>query len=100
MQTVQEKTITKVDFINALRSGVYQQCYGSMRDKDGAYCAMGVYHAIHGDHIVDDITISLKINAYVFNKIADLNDSGATFDEIAGYLEGISDDNFYNTPTD
>jgi hypothetical protein len=100
MQTVQEKTITKQDFVNALRSGNYKQCYGGMKDSNGAFCAMGVYHVLHGDGDIDDITISFKVHSSVFNSIARLNDAGATFDEIAKYVESLSDDNFYAATTD
>jgi hypothetical protein len=97
MQTVIEKTTTREDFITALRSGDYKQCYGNMKDTSGHLCAMGVFHAMHGDTNLNDISISFKVRATVFSQIADMNDTGSTFQEIANYVEGLTDDEFYST---
>lgn len=90
---VPTKTGVKQAFIDALRSGQYQQCKYVLKDSDGARCAMGVFHAINGDEDINNLEVSLKFHMSVFNHIALLNDTGKTFVEIAAILEnGLSED--------
>lgn len=91
---VLEKTTTKTKFISALRSGKYEQHFGTMTDGQGKYCAMGVLHAMNGDFGAEDVSLSLLIPSSLFSKIADMNDTGSTFGEIADFLDGISDADF------
>jgi hypothetical protein len=87
------KIATKQEFIQALRSGQYEQCNEVMKNDAGQRCALGVFHAISGDPDVNDFRASDIFPAKVFSKIALLNDIGKTFNEIADLLEiGLSED--------
>lgn len=89
------KTTTKEEFISVLRSGQYKQHFGTMTDGQGAYCAMGVLHAMNGDEGAEDISLSLLISSVLFSKIAEMNDSGVSFAGIADFLETVHDSDFY-----
>jgi hypothetical protein len=98
MTTVLEKnkTVTKQDFIRALRSGEYEQYTGGSMQSGAKVCAMMVWHKLNGDHNFDapvggDSILGVSINVY--NRIAELNDMGYTFGELAMILqESVSDD--------
>lgn len=93
MPTTITRTTAKQSFINALRSGKYEQCKYVLKNAQGQRCAMGVFHAENGDPDIDDMSVTDKFGRAVFLKIALLNDTGKTFNEIADILEaGLSDD--------
>jgi|SRR5579872_3396829 len=95
MQTTIEKTATKTDFINALRSGKHEQlCDGRLFDGEGRVCAMMVWHLLNGDKLdtVDNGKI-FGLASSVYDRIADLNDAGYTFSQLADIIENhVSDD--------
>lgn len=86
------KTTTKQKFVDALRSGTFIQCQDLMKTET-AYCALGVFHAINGDPEINDMNITALLPTSIFNRIANLNDTGKTFAEIADILDsGLSED--------
>jgi hypothetical protein len=95
MQTTVERPIelkpaTKQEFIEALRSGKYEQCHGSLYDGGNRRCAIAVYHIISGDPTFDAPVGSrqiLGIPITVYAKIFKLNDRGLSFNKIADILE-------------
>jgi hypothetical protein len=97
MQTVIEKTTTKTDFVAALRSGNYEQlCDGRLFDGTGRTCAMMVWHKLNGDNelaaYIGGNSVFGLANA-VYDRIAELNDQGYTFGELAMIIqETVSDD--------
>lgn len=99
MQTTIEKTktVTKQDFVTALRSGQYPQlCDGRLFDGEGRTCAMMVWHKLNGDnelnaYVGNDTTFGLSNKVY--DRIATLNDQGYTFEQLATIIEAhVSDD--------
>lgn len=90
------KTVTKQDFINTLRSGEYEQNTDGRMQNGHKMCAMMVFHVLNHDHdlhgpIGDKQIFNVPIRIY--NKIAELNDSGKTFLELADIIEtGLSED--------
>ena len=94
----------KAKWVAALRSGEYKQAKGRLQE-DGAYCCLGVAMKLCG---IQDESMSTycyasnlqrenptKIPAFFRDavvssgpwKLADMNDSGKTFYEIADYIE-------------
>lgn len=85
------KTTLKQQWLEVLRSGQYDQCHGSMGDSNKTYCAMGLLHVSMGDPYFEKLT-NLVPNK-IFTTVADLNDSGHTFSQIADLIETrLSDD--------
>jgi hypothetical protein len=99
------KKIIKKKWINALRSGKFQQGTGCLWDsKDNSYCCLGVLCEITGngnnrnmendypkDINPDDpnkntIQPFLGLSANIQIKLASLNDGGCDFKEIANYI--------------
>lgn len=91
----------KAKWVEALRSGVYSQCAGELR-QGGAYCCLGVLCNIVGmsnddweswRHVVNPPPITEQglhgAGTYPSpaNKLAQMNDKGASFAEIADYIE-------------
>lgn len=87
---------TKQEFIDALRSGKYEQCRGSMQLPGNKVCAVGLYHIISGDgkfNALMGASNILGIPIGIYARIFDLNDSGKTFSELADLFEtNLSDD--------
>lgn len=92
----------KQQWVEALRSGKYQQGVGRLRTKDGEYCCLGVLGCIMklsfdelGCRFIDkmDETTSseypqLPINRIDQNHLISMNDDDkASFSEIADYVE-------------
>lgn len=80
------KPATKQEFIEALRSGKYEQCRGSMFGGGNRFCAIAVYHVISGDDTFNALVganqiLGIPINVYA--KIFNLNDANKTFEELA-----------------
>jgi hypothetical protein len=99
MQTVTKsksiKQITKEDFINALRSGQYEQLTDGRMGDGKAVCANGVWEIINGFPTFDapvNNTNVLGMSVQVFNRIAELNDSKHGFHIIADILEQFCSD--------
>lgn len=98
----------KAKWVKALRSGEYEQGAGKLRRADDKFCCLGVL-----SDLVDDKQWKLSPNTRSFvygeyeslcwpsqpvmdhsglpviemNKLAEKNDNGATFAEIADYIE-------------
>jgi hypothetical protein len=93
------KTVTKQDFINALRSGEYEQNTDGRMQAGPKMCAMMVFHALNHDRTlsapVGDKAI-FNIPMRIYNKIAELNDNGMTFLELADILSVHLSEDFQN----
>jgi hypothetical protein len=97
----------KKEWVDALRSGTYEQGFGSLR-KDGKYCCLGVLCAVIGhiplfpeeDFGIDDSlppmvakqvglgsTNPEVILGVLPTPLSVLNDDGVPFDEIAKLIE-------------
>lgn len=96
----------KEEWVAALRSGNYVQTKGRLRDKTG-YCCLGVMCDVFGNGKWEDdtefvyvsigkvwtcmppeeLTVHLDLNDGDVENLAIMNDSGATFSEIASYIE-------------
>jgi hypothetical protein len=93
----------KAKWIDALRSGKYEQGRGQLRSKDDEYCCLGVLLDIlspdawvlnteHGCYQSLDDRISVLPN-YIENEIGrqgeliDMNDGGKSFTEIADWIQ-------------
>ena len=107
-----EISVNKQEWIQALRSGHYQQCKGTLTDNVG-FCCLGVWAKINGFETIyeegeideqgymsdpDDYMLlnGKRYNYDIFTKLltyttwtnlAEKNDSGATFEEIADIIE-------------
>jgi len=92
MQGTLEKTVTKADFITALRSDKFDQLQdGRMFDNEGKVCALMVWHLLNND---TGLNSPIGAGNSIFgmpsstaDRIATLNDSGCTFSEIADILD-------------
>lgn len=81
----------KAKWVKALRSGEYQQTVEAYRDRKG-FCCLGVLHVINGlscDPGLSFVGIQAKfgIDKSDLEELADLNDEGATFEQIALCIE-------------
>lgn len=88
-------------WVNALRSGEYEQTTESLRNMDRGYCCLGVLCDLGDRSLWDDCGFylgqddfppdriltwaGLTLNAATF--LADMNDKGSTFEDIAGWIE-------------
>jgi hypothetical protein len=95
------KAELKQKWIDALRSGVYQQTQGQITRRpnefraDVAYCCLGVLLCVSGKHRViqpgcnDDYDfLDAEIGAVNRHTLVEMNDMrGKTFAEIADYVE-------------
>jgi len=106
------QNITFKDWIIALKSGEYSQGINQLHQVDGSkdtYCCLGVYAHLCGvttaqmdcrpnalnlsyTFNVDSVVVVKHLNSptvydnYIYDKLAHLNDSGHTFEEIADLL--------------
>jgi hypothetical protein len=71
----------------ALRSGNYEQTTEVMVDIAGRYCALGVLALLLGR--IESLDLSDKLPNKIFAQIADLNDNGFTFAQIADYIDAV-----------
>jgi hypothetical protein len=96
MQATVNKTVTKQDWVAALRSGEYEQCINGGMQSENRVCAMMVWHKLNDDHSFEAPiggTHILGVHIDVYNRIAELNDLGYTFGELAMIIsETVSDD--------
>lgn len=98
----------KTKWIEALRSGKYQQTHGVLRRGD-RYCCLGVLCSLNDDGewtecsgevyefeinsktncsiLPDPVASEAKLSLDAQGKVATLNDSGKSFLEIANYIE-------------
>lgn len=87
-------------WVEALRSGDYEQGKNALEDPDGRMCCLGVLCAIKGVDVqksFDDdgawanVRIYSGLNEELGSKWCDylitMNDNGETFEEIANYIE-------------
>jgi len=84
------KTVTKQDFINALRSGEYEQNTDGRMQNGHKMCAMMVFHVLNGDRQLNGPVGDKQIFNFpirIYNRITELNDSGMTFLELSDILE-------------
>jgi hypothetical protein len=85
--------LRKENWVKALRSGEYKQGKGrlELHNDDGStsYCCLGVLNAIDESIYASDnfflSLVILDINTQM--RLAIMNDGGATFNEIAEYIE-------------
>lgn len=102
------KKAIKKKWLKALRSGKYKQTEDKLKDKKG-FCCLGVLCDIHrkenkkrwlhNSYYDEDLTLPEEIVSwsglpsynpiidYRSNTLADLNDEGKTFEEIADVIE-------------
>lgn len=89
----------KEKWIEALRSGKYNQTTGALSDDDG-YCCLGILCLIQKQNFQEDFgtmeTDNLSCKGYdcglpyeEAQKLAQMNDDGKTFDHIAGYIQAM-----------
>jgi hypothetical protein len=96
---------TKKDWIKALRSGEYPQGYGKLHSSEGKFCCLGVlcdialdswweldssgekYKLGGGYSYMPPIDLIDDLGPEVCLRLANLNDKGKSFDEIAAYIE-------------
>ena len=87
----------KAKWLAALRSGEYKQCQGGLK-VDGRYCCLGVLCVVQGetfvglnDAVLHTSDIPKKFSAGLSTmdqyNLADLNDEGVSFAEIADVIE-------------
>lgn len=90
------KTVTKQDFINALRSGEYEQNTDGRMQAGPKMCAMMVFHALNDDRALNGPVGDKQIFGIpmrIYNRIAELNDFGVSFLELSDIIEThLSDD--------
>lgn len=81
----------KRKWIKALRSGKYMQTIVGMYEYHGSYCCLGVLGCLVKADLdcwrFSDITIRTGLDIAAIENLADLNDSGATFEQIALCIE-------------
>ena len=85
----------KRKWVQALRSGKYEQTKGLLKSPDGAFCCIGVLGAIQSmDFKIKDLRSSTIMSKYSAGlstisqlKLANMNDEGRSFAEIADYIE-------------
>jgi hypothetical protein len=88
-------------WVEALRSGEYRQCKGSLHKGKG-FCCLGVYAVVSGISNPEDMlacrrgdegpfevyeAIRDQLYSYVVENGIEMNDSGKTFSEIADMIE-------------
>lgn len=102
----------KQDFIEALRSGKFRQTVEVLRSKDEggiAYCANGILGCVMAirsgkDHEDTEIfweaadSMLMTIPNSTFVRIAEMNDAGFSFGEIAEFVENRIDENLVIQP--
>jgi len=85
----------RTDWINALRSGEYKQGFGTLY-ADGCFCCLGVGANVKGAsaeqlkgwcYMPGDTQFQVDLNAEELIGLANMNDTGLTFPEIADYIE-------------
>ena len=82
-------------WIDALRSGHYEQCQGQLKYRD-SHCCLGVLAEVHGeaswtatDHELDEDTLPINIQY----DLIEMNDNDHTFEEIAEHIERYAPEN-------
>lgn len=104
MLSLEEMKANRRKWVEALRSGKYEQGEGCLRDSNGRYCCLGVLTELAGAPYVDfgdgggfeskqarDFVGLAQTGGYIHQGIASslwsMNDGGATFAEIADIIE-------------
>jgi hypothetical protein len=79
------------DWIKALESGEYQQCFGRMNGPNNTFCAIGVLRRVADKRTKN--YISALVDYYEDDRVISLNDKKAkSFKEIAKYLRNNTPD--------
>jgi hypothetical protein len=92
-----QTVVTKQDFINALRSGEFEQNTDGRMQAGHKMCAMMVFHALNNDRQLNGPVGDKQIFNFpirIYNRITELNDSGMTFLELADIIETHLSDDF------
>lgn len=83
----------KTKWVEALRSGDYKQTQGRLLH-EGAYCCLGVLCKLQGADVVTlpqtlcpPETLSGGLSLMQMHGLAEKNDSGLSFDQIAAFIE-------------
>lgn len=89
----------KAKWCAALRSGKYEQGQGLLHDpNDNTYCCLGVLRELTGlPKAGEDLeyldyqkaALEIGLTPAAQTELADQNDDGHSFDEIADYIDGI-----------
>ena len=78
------KKITKQKWIDALRSGRFEQCFGNLTVSTGASCVLGVLNRITGG---TGHAYPRCVSESFQNKLVELNDKNRyTFHQLANYI--------------
>ena len=96
----------KAEWLRELRSGENRQCVWRLHNKSGAFCCLGVLcdivydgdwewcedgnsWCVEGKRGLPPVSVLNQASLYEdkVEKLAGMNDQGATFDEIADYIE-------------
>jgi hypothetical protein len=90
----------KQDFVRALRSGQYKQITDGRLRSEAGVCALGVLGKVLairkgtvGDILNDPDYLLQFVEPVVGNTIAEMNDSGKSFETIAAFVESTLTDN-------
>lgn len=90
--------VTKDEFITALRSGDHEQIIDGRMYAENGMCAMGLLDHLAGNGRLNGLVGNTKVLGFVpvkvFNRIAELNDDGLSFHQIADLLELYLSDDF------
>lgn len=86
-------------WVDALRSGKYPQTYGYLHDEHG-YCCLGVADEVLGlktenktclEGTFQEIGLNCHSGSFILDNtrcyLTDVNDDGATFEQIADFIE-------------
>lgn len=88
----------KTKWVEALRSGKYRQAKSILRNKDGAFCCLGVLCDVSGRSLnISDDGMTINGDGYFpvwsivgerhGRHLAEQNDRGSSFAQIADYIE-------------
>lgn len=89
------KVDIKGDWLAALRSGQFQQGQGTLHDRQfNTYCCLGVLEKVchipasaSGVYLNEAAAARVGLSKKTQHRLADKNDSGMTFAQIADYIE-------------
>ena len=75
------------DWVKALRSGKYRQCFGIIAESDGSVCALGVKCKVLGE---DNMGYERNLRRWFVIFVENMNDKAKlSFPEIADWIEGL-----------
>jgi hypothetical protein len=90
--SVKTAVSAKTLWVQAMRSGDFEQCTGRRKNVLGQFCAIGLLsHIVTDDRrvstpicVLSDIT---GMPGYLLSHVVSMNDTGASFEEIADTVE-------------